>query len=115
MTTRNLTIHQGAVAPYQLELVVGSAKGGFDLTLATAGVIEVLPQSSRNQPPYTEWAATLETAGVADDGSTQVTLVHVYEAGDVPKPGTIYVRAKITHPEGELFSAPVALVVARSF
>lgn len=109
--SQKLSIHAGAVAPYQLELVIGSAPGGFDLTLVSAGEFELLRSNARNEKPYETWAATVSSALSTDDGGTSLTLTHIYQAGDVPDPGTIYLRAKLTHPSGPIYSRPLPLTV----
>jgi hypothetical protein len=100
----------GALAPYAFELVIGSDAEGFDLTQVTAGVFEVLGPSARNAAPYPEWVGVisdkLETAG-----GTQLTLTHEYQAGDLLEAGTLYIRARLTHPDGAIYSRAVPLIV----
>lgn len=110
-----LSVHAGAIAPYKLEITVGSESGGFDLTQVTAGAFQILRNSSRKSDvPYTQWAAVL-SAAVATSEGTQCTLTHVYELGDVPDPGVIYVRAMLTHPDGPIYSRSFPLLVSENF
>lgn len=110
------SIHVGAVAPYQYILTVES-KGEFDLSLVTEQcVLEVLDEDKSEEDPdaIRTWTATPSEAAVTQGGS-MVVLTHTYQLGDVPKIGTLYIRARISHPNGTIFTGPSKLMVVSSF
>lgn len=113
--SQRLAIHVGAVAPYSLEVVIGSEADGYDLTLVTAGEFELLRGSNVDEAPHEIWSADVSQQLVTEDGGTQITLTHAYVDGDLPEPGTIYFRAKLTHPDGPVYSRPLPLNVKRAF
>lgn len=111
-------IHAGALDPYAFILVVTS-DGSFDLSLVTAQcAFEVLDEDKfeEDQNAARVWSATPSAAATVVGGST-LTLTHVYQPGDVPEPGTLMIRARITHPSyaNPLYSAAVQLVVVQRF
>jgi hypothetical protein len=113
-------IHAGALDPYFFQLVVTSDQE-FDLSLVTAPcVFEVLDEASyeNDAPPGgpRQWAATPSNAQQTAGGSS-VTLTHVYQVGDVPTPGTLLIRAVITHPSyaNPIVTPAIPLLVVQRF
>lgn len=112
MSTPNktLSIHVGALAPYKLEMVIGSDTDGFDLTVCPTGAFELLRAGVRKDAPPEIWSGVVSEPASTDAG-TQLTLTHTYLAGDLPEAGTIYVRGRLDHPEGPVYSRWVPLLV----
>ncbi|MFZ5896796.1 MAG: hypothetical protein ACOY0T_37415 [Myxococcota bacterium] len=111
-------IHVGAVAPYSLIVKVENYRP-FDSAepywALDSGVESAVFEVRNEQGKTVEWPAELGDAAPTIGGS-QIVVKHVFEAGDVPDIGTLYVRTRLTHlVHGTIYSEPFKLMVIGAF